>query len=64
MAKIPLSAVMSDLRSTGMSLCDVFAHPTRITLYYFPSCLRFQSFLFLVGFPTGPTAVWNNVVGL
>lgn len=65
MAKIPFSAVMSDLRSTGMSLCDVFAHPTHITLYYFPSCLRrFPSFPFLVGFPVGPTAIRNNVVGL
>lgn len=65
MAQIPFSAVMSDLRSTVMSLCDVFAHPTHITLYCFPSCLRkFQSFPLVVGFPIGPAGVWNHVVGL
>lgn len=65
MTQIPFSAVMSDLRSTCMSLCDVFAHPTHITLYCFPSCLRrFQSFPLVVGFPSGPAAVWNHVVVL
>lgn len=65
MTQIPFSAVMSDLRSTCMSLCDVFAHPTHITLYCFPSCLRrFHSFPLVVGFPSGPAAVWNHVVVL
>lgn len=65
MAKIQFSGVTNDLRSLSVPLCAIFAHPTHVTLYDFPFCLRrYKSFPFPVGFPIGPSVVGSNIVGL